>query len=189
MDRLIKQVKTKPIKQNRRLNGQFYRQVQIQDELAQDSTETKINANKAQKLRNVKNLKRASVDYNKSLIKVDHFHKFCRNYLILHDKYFHRAEDDDWLEVGLPNLVSSLRKKENDVEFDVILIDEGQDFRENWFNTLQAFASDNNEMMIVQDEKQNVYKRDTKWIRKTKKNPYIYRKHGYWAPRRSGRSQ
>ena len=132
-----------------------------------------VTFNKTQKHYIRSHLKRASVDYNKSLIKVDHFHKFCRNYLTLHDKYIPRPEENDWIEVGLPNLVSSVRKKENDVEFDVILIDEGQDFRENWFNTLQAFVSDNNEMMIVQDEKQNVYKRDTKWVRRSKKNPYM----------------
>ena len=132
-----------------------------------------VTFNRTQKHYIKSHLKRASVDYDKALIQVDHFHKFCKNYLILHEQYIPKPNDKKWLQDELPYMVSSLRKKENDLEFDVILIDEGQDFNEAWFNTLQAFTSDHNEMMIVQDEKQNIYERDTKWIRKTKKNPHM----------------
>ena len=41
--------------------------------------------------------------------------------------------------------------------YDAIIIDEGQDFKETWFKLLRNFLSQNGVMLIAFDDKQNIY--------------------------------
>ena len=43
--------------------------------------------------------------------------------------------------------------------YDAILIDEGQDFKEEWFKFVRSFLTNNEEALIAIDSKQNVYGR------------------------------
>jgi hypothetical protein len=45
--------------------------------------------------------------------------------------------------------------------FDVILIDEGQDFDRDWIEQLYTLAKDNAHIMFVEDDRQNIYGKDT----------------------------
>lgn len=45
-------------------------------------------------------------------------------------------------------------------KYDAILIDEGQDFKIEWFREIRKYLADNGEFIIFADEKQNIYNRE-----------------------------
>lgn len=49
-------------------------------------------------------------------------------------------------------------------QYDAILIDEAQDFEREWFDLLIRFLSKNNEILLVADDKQNVYEKHISWL-------------------------
>lgn len=78
---------------------------------------------------------------------------------------------DEVLEVDLINLVNQAisqdRKKEKEQRqiptYDAILVDEGQDFNLDWWNTLRKVRRDKGEMLLVADETQDLYQRAKDW--------------------------
>ena len=56
--------------------------------------------------------------------------------------------------------LNDLRDEE---KFDAILVDEGQDFRLEWWNTLRAALKTNGEMVLVADRSQDIYGIATGW--------------------------
>ena len=47
--------------------------------------------------------------------------------------------------------------------YDVILVDEGQDFRLEWWSALRAVVRDGGEMLLVADRAQDIYERSEAW--------------------------
>lgn len=71
------------------------------------------------------------------------------------------------LDQQVPNLViETIRsgKNRNQRNYDAILIDEGQDIQKEWYQALGCFLGGNDELLIVVDEKQNVYHRHLEWL-------------------------
>lgn len=67
---------------------------------------------------------------------------------------------DSVLNESLPNLVSAIidKDEENIVSrYDAVLVDEGQDFRPLWWNTLRKVCHKDGEMLLVADATQDVY--------------------------------
>ncbi len=69
--------------------------------------------------------------------------------------------------------------KDCSILFDSILIDEGQDFYYKWYEVLNNFLSDNDEIFVFCDKKQNIYGRKLKWLDKRYKNKNLD-KFGDW---------
>ena len=77
------------------------------------------------------------------------------------------GSDSYRLDQEVPQLVlETIRsgKNKNRRRYDAILIDEGQDIHKEWYQLLCNFLSTNDELLIVVDEKQNVYRRLLDWI-------------------------
>ncbi|WP_214831040.1 nuclease-related domain-containing DEAD/DEAH box helicase [Exiguobacterium sp. s56] len=53
---------------------------------------------------------------------------------------------------------------ENEYLFDVILIDEGQDFRAEWVHFLKKFRTSNSELLVMYDKDQRIYEDAGLWI-------------------------
>jgi len=96
----------------------------------------------------------------------NHFHGFCNDVLneleapVPHEDYFRNI---------VPAVKEALEKetKRNEVEdlkFDAILIDEGQDYKWEWYDCLCGFLRERDELLLVCDEKQNIYERELNWI-------------------------
>jgi len=115
---------------------------------------------------------RAPAEFDWGLIEFTHFHGFCRDYLDENDILFPFDEsisDEEFLGKVLPKAVLDEKNggsNANNRLYDAILIDEGQDFDANWYDTLCAFLSDNDELLLVIDERQNIYDRDLSWLNK-----------------------
>lgn len=100
-----------------------------------------------------------------------HFHKLCydiinKNYIKIDKK---RIGEEDYYKEYIPNLTRKVidMQRAEYLRFDAILIDEGQDFQQNWFDLLMLMLTINNEVLLVADKMQNIYKRDLEWIDKT----------------------
>lgn len=78
------------------------------------------------------------------------------------------------LSEGLPALVQRLYL-ENDAQsalpkYDAILVDEGQDFRPSWWQTLRLALKEGGEMVLVADKTQNIYATAAAWTEDTMSN-------------------
>lgn len=115
-------------------------------------------------------ISRARNGFEWSKIEFSHFHGFCRDYLLENDIPFPMSdeEDDDViLNEGLPLLVQEKKKSgknQKQREYDAILIDEGQDFDKAWYDTLREFLSENDELLLVIDDRQNIYRKNGSWL-------------------------
>ena len=112
---------------------------------------------------------RARYGFDWEMIEFNHFHGFCKNYLNENDIKW--PDDigytsDEFLSLVVPQTVIDEKKKgknRKSREYDAILIDEGQDFEKLWYDMLCLFLNNNDELLLVLDEKQNIYNRDNSW--------------------------
>jgi len=115
-------------------------------------------------------IERACYNFNRSNIQFAHYHGFCRNMLYANDVPWPSDVDEEAMfESIIPQMVidianSSERAKRAHQIFDAILIDEGQDFNLKWYEMLCKFLTDNDELLMVFDEKQNIYGKSGSWI-------------------------
>lgn len=69
------------------------------------------------------------------------------------------------LESGLAMLVQNIYRDAAGIvpKYDAILVDEGQDFRPSWWQTLRMALKEGGEMVLVADKTQNVYGTASAW--------------------------
>ena len=95
-------------------------------------------------------------------IDINHFHEFLKLYSEERGMPYLFDDNDD--EIEKETIINCIKDKEQNPEatnnYDVILIDEGQDFKEEWFKFLISFLTNNQEALIAIDLKQNVYGRE-----------------------------
>ena len=73
--------------------------------------------------------------------------------------------------------------KLNDHQYDAILIDEGQDYKYEWYQflTKNFLKQTSDECVIVCDKNQNIYKRDLNWLdKRVDRNKKDLSKFGHW---------
>ena len=111
------------------------------------------------------NVQLANVLKNKtagwSNITVTNFHRFSRKLLVEHGTNLQFPTTDDqsfWDEVvpgELLNVVSN-----NNIKYDAIIVDEGQDFSPDWWVPIEEMCHSNSRFYIFYDPIQNIYKRN-----------------------------
>lgn len=113
-------------------------------------------------------ISRARYDFEWERIEFNHFHGFCRNFLMENNiESGFDENDENYFDETIPNLVlNTLKSGHNSKgrQYDAVLIDEGQDYAQIYYDVLCAFLSDNDEVLFVTDEKQNIYSRVLSWI-------------------------
>lgn len=100
-----------------------------------------------------------------------HFHGWCKRALYeagLEDAYRAlpwRTDNEDVLQTRLPALTEESIEKHRDRidHYDAILVDEGQDFRPNWWEALRKVLRADGEMLLVADRAQDLYGRNELW--------------------------
>ena len=95
-------------------------------------------------------------------IDIVHFHEFIKLYA--EERKINYIFDENDPEVEKDTILECIQDKiQNSNEtnnYDAILIDEGQDFKEEWFTFIRLFLTNNQEALIAIDLKQNVYGRE-----------------------------
>jgi len=86
------------------------------------------------------------------------------------------------LSEGLPSLMQQLYHQDAGhnamPRYDAILVDEGQDFRPSWWQTLRLALNPGGEMVLVADKTQNIYATAAAWTEDTMANAGF---RGPWA--------
>ncbi|MCB0080616.1 MAG: AAA family ATPase [Caldilineaceae bacterium] len=113
-----------------------------------------------------------AVEFPWQNIEFHHFHGFCKNFLTENSVEWPRTSNrtpKQALDDLLPTLVAETFHAQSTTPrraYDAILIDEGQDFLPSYYKTLCLFLTDNDEVLLVADRKQNLYLRDDSWLNK-----------------------
>jgi hypothetical protein len=110
---------------------------------------------------------RARFAFDWTNIEIRHFHEFCWNYFSENGVAREKGSNGDhYYRVVVPRKVMkhmseglNVRKR----QYDAILIDEGQDYEELWYEALEMFLSPRGQVLYVVDERQNIYGRDLTW--------------------------
>lgn len=93
-----------------------------------------------------------------------------------------KQQSDSVLNEGLSLLVQRLYRKDSGhnimPRYDAILVDEGQDFRPSWWQTLRLALKEGGEMVLVADKTQNIYGTAAAWTEDTMANSGF---RGPWA--------
>lgn len=131
------------------------------------------------------------------------FHRWCRR--ACHDSGHAEEYDRLWasssdgqelesgwvLREGLPSLIRQLYSENASrgtmPQYDAILVDEGQDFRPSWWQTLRLALKQGGEMVLVADKTQNVYGTAAAWTEEAMANagfrgPWIELKSSHRLP-------
>ena len=98
------------------------------------------------------------------------FHFWCK---VMAGKTGHWADYDDLWSSGSPERVLEdrlagaakewVRDLDDDEKFDAIFVDEGQDFRLEWWLALRAALAEGGEMLLCADRAQNIYGTSQTW--------------------------
>jgi len=105
-----------------------------------------------------------------------HFHGWCKWICAIagrkeeYDQLWQQFSGDGVLNEHMATLVSELYAESRDLEvlprYDAILVDEGQDFRLPWWQTLRDALKPEGEMLLVADKTQDVYGTASAWTEK-----------------------
>lgn len=113
-------------------------------------------------------ISRAKFNFSWDRLEFWHFHGFCANFLKENDvQWPSDVEKEELFNQRVPDLVvatvkSGINRKNRG--YDAILIDEGQDFQKSYYDALCAFLTENDELLLAADERQNIFKRELSWI-------------------------
>lgn len=106
-------------------------------------------------------------------IEFHHFHGFCKSFLTEQGVEWPRTSGrapKQALDESVPRLVMETVERVQASNsptmrrYDAILIDEGQDFPQLYYEMLCQFLTANDEVLFVADRKQNLYLRDDSWL-------------------------
>jgi len=112
-------------------------------------------------------IRQAPYEFEWKNIVLTHFHGFCNDIL---KELGVPAPHESYLKEIVPTIHTALdraiERGENieRLKYDAILIDEGQDYEWEWYNCLCRFLTEHDELLLVCDEKQNIYGKETSWI-------------------------
>ena len=108
--------------------------------------------------RTLANKIRYEFDRNESLIEVSTFHSFARKIIGLYDTNWWKdySTNEDFWELDVPVKLEECLPFYED-KFDVIIIDEGQDFKEFWFELIFSLGKENSGKYIFMDEMQDIF--------------------------------
>jgi hypothetical protein len=112
-------------------------------------------------------INRARFAFDWTNIEIRHFHEFC--WMYFSENNIPRENDsynDHYYRVAVPQKVIDCMSKGLNVrkrQYDAILIDEGQDYEELWYEALEMFLSPRGQVLFVVDKRQNIYGRDLAW--------------------------
>lgn len=116
---------------------------------------------------------RTTGDRRKRSITFLHFHSWCARVCKLsgHEKQYselwRETDKDTVLDQRLPELVQQIYDEAEDrcnlPEYNAILVDEGQDYRPLWWDTLRRAVKPDGERMLVADKTQNIYGTARAW--------------------------
>lgn len=109
-------------------------------------------------------------EFGMPYITFNHFHGFCKDILNHYGIKWPKGFGEELFRSIIVEEVKKTVKEKNYQKWDAILIDEGQDYYWDWYDLLNIFLSERDELLLVVDKKQNIYERELNWIDSGMKN-------------------
>ncbi|WP_282018186.1 NERD domain-containing protein [Salegentibacter mishustinae] len=109
--------------------------------------------------RTLANKIRYEFERNVESLEVMTFHSFARNIIEKYDiEWWHEnaSKDDDFWNLEVPIKLQELTQYE-DRKYDILIIDEGQDFKEFWFEIVFGQVRDDGQKFIFLDAMQDIF--------------------------------
>ena len=122
-------------------------------------------------------IQRAPFEFEWKAITFNHFHGFCKDILNHFGQKWPEGSGEDLFRSVVVKAVRRCLQGQVCDKWDAILIDEGQDYYWEWYDILREFMTVRDELLLVCDERQNIYSRETSWIAGHMKN---VRFRGQW---------
>ena len=95
-------------------------------------------------------------------ILVSTFHQFCSNTAYRSGVHITKQNDgnkSDYFDNILPNALMDALSTDSQIGFDAVIVDEGQDFKDNWWIPLQlTLRSDNGAFFAFKDDNQKIFR-------------------------------
>ncbi len=108
---------------------------------------------------------RAPFSFSWEQITFNHFHGFCKDVLNENGVEWPKGEGENFFINVVPNLVEeTITSSAKYRKYDAVFIDEGQDFHLRWYQMLSKYLSHRDELLLVCDKKQNIYKLNLTWV-------------------------
>ena len=103
-----------------------------------------------------------------------HFHGWCKRICTLagyendYSQLWKQSPEEAVLDEHMAKLVLQIYADPSVIDslpfYDAILVDEGQDYNKEWWQTLRAAVEPDGEMLLVADKTQNIYGKDLTWL-------------------------
>lgn len=129
------------------------------------------------------NISKSQEEFDWNLIECYYFHEFLKLFIDENGAKIENRGGFEQYEAKMLICANALLLQEENVKsrkYDAILIDEAQDFKKEWFDFLLKFLGDNDEVLLVADDKQNIYDREISWINESMAG-YGYKFKGAWG--------
>ncbi len=97
-------------------------------------------------------------------LEIASFHSFARRQVeMFHDEWWkeQKVKDDDFWEIEVPLKLQEVFENEGISKYDALIIDEGQDFKEFWFEVLWNVLNKEARITIFLDKHQNIFGRNS----------------------------
>ena len=110
-------------------------------------------------LERISSVKKNTTNDRDSIIRVERYHSFAYSIIEASEQgwWGRNFNEHDFWEWRIPDKILDIKKNNGITEtFDVIIIDEGQDFSELWFETVDCFLKPEGKLYIFMDDLQNI---------------------------------
>lgn len=99
------------------------------------------------------------------------FHSVC---LELSDLARPQTPDRTWFDRTLPDALAAAVAADPDLAFDMVVVDEAQDFQDGWLETLRKCLKDRDQsgFYVFYDDNQRVYRREATWLADLPQSPF-----------------
>ncbi|HBZ58677.1 MAG TPA: hypothetical protein DEO49_05985 [Sutterella sp.] len=112
-------------------------------------------------------------------LRVQHFHGLCRTVCRCPSKSPDNAHLQEWVSM----VEGRLRSCSGHERFDAVMIDEGQDWRKEWWNIVDLLVAPRGEVLMSADATQNLYGRaaqdDRQWCGSHFRGPWVQLEGSY----------
>ncbi|MDM1508318.1 AAA family ATPase [Myroides odoratimimus] len=91
-------------------------------------------------------------------LEITNFHFWCKRIAERNESFAKQKSEDEYFNTYIPNKALEVIKADTSYPiYDVVIIDEGQDFRENWLDLVNKVLKQEGKFLLFMDENQDIF--------------------------------
>src|SRR5690606_30530867 len=93
-----------------------------------------------------------------SNLEITNFHFWCKRIAEQHQNFQKQKTSDEYFDTYIPNKALEVIKEDTRLQkYDIVIIDEGQDFRSNWLDLINKVLKPESKFMLFMNENQDIF--------------------------------